>query len=151
MPSTLKLTPATLKAFCRRRVAGHAPAPVPQFFSCYGCRAELLFHFDSDAFSQESRRNYRRASILAALCHDLIIPGTRTSTRRTSGPSSGGDLCVIAGPVDLRHRADTGMTSSRRWHRRRTGVLEISFHTVAPQGSALENHPTALRAVTANT
>ena len=74
-----------IESVCGRRVAGHAPAPVPQFFSCTDVAQSFYSILIAMRLVKSLSAITVAASILAALCHDLDHPGTRTSTRRTSG------------------------------------------------------------------
>ena len=146
VPSTLKLSPATLKALRRRRVAGHAPAPVPQFFSCYGCRAELLFYFDRDAFSEESRSRRR--------CFDIsgAVPRFRSSRVHEPVPGERADrvfvcveiLCVVAAHALMRLHAIEQTTEWEHRHadrvRRRVARRNFTPHWLRHKESCLENH-----------
>ena len=147
VPSTLKLTPATLKAFAGDVWQDMHPHPYHNFSHA----TDVAQSFYSILIATRLVRSLDpvtvAASILAALCHDLDHPGYTNQYQENERTEFW--LRPVRDCGDLRrpprHRADTVMgTSSRRWRRASTPSNRRSYTVGRPKfhlhtGCAIKN------------
>ena len=129
VPSTLKLTPATLKAFAGDVWQDMHPHPYHNFSHATDVAQSFYSILIATRLVKSLDPITVAASILAALCHDLDHPGYTNQYQENERTEFW--LRPVCDCGDLRrpprHRADTVMgTSSRRWRgppRRRADAI----------------------------